>query len=135
MIPLALLSVVAIFQAATRSIALPLTLVYTASFLFAYHATSLDFTHSLLVNSILCVFVARLASDWYDGLMIGVYIAVQFVAIINYSCAAVFYAFLTQFYTQAITLYNSLNDMLVFANIFLLIGMSHGGSRVRNRAK
>lgn len=128
-----LLQVLAIFQAVLRSPKVFLTLIYTAFFFFAYLATNLDFTHSLLINSIFCLFLARYASKHIDTVLGGVFIAIQFIAVINYSCMALFYSFLTKFYTQAITLYNSLNDLLIILNIVVLIGMMNGGGGVYNR--
>lgn len=130
-----LLVILAVFQAAIRSSIFFLTLLHAAFFSFALYATYFDFTHSLLINSIFCLFLAQYCSKNYDTLLAGVYIGLQFIAVLNYFCMAVFYSFLTEFYTQAITLYNSLNDMLIILNIAVLVGMTDGGSWLRNYVK
>ena len=129
-----LLTPLAILQAVLRTSEYFLALIYTAFFFFAYLATSLDFTHSLLINSIFCLFLARYTSVYIDTVLGGVFIALQFIAVMNYACMAVFYSFLTKFYTQAITLYTSLNDLLIILNIAVLIGMTNGGRRLYSHA-
>lgn len=131
-IPL-LLIILAVFQAVIRSACLPLTLVYTAFFLLASVATQLDFTHSLLINAAFCLFLAQFCAKKYDTLLSGVYVGIQFIAVLNYFCMAIAFSFLTQFYTQAINLYNALNDILIILNIAALIGMTNGGSGLHNR--
>lgn len=126
-IPL-LLIILAAFQAALRSSVLPLTLIYAAFFSFALLATKLDFTHSLLINSIFCLFLAQYCAKKYDSVLSGGYIAVQFIAVVNYLCMGVAFAFFDKFYDSAITLYNSLNDTLIVFNFALLLGMSNGAS-------
>lgn len=127
-----LLIILAVIQAAIRSACLPLTLVYAAFFLLASVATQLDFTHSLLINAIFCLFLAQFCAKKYDTLLSGVYVGVQFIAVLNYFCMAISFSFLTQFYTQAINLYNALNDILIILNVAVLVGMTNGGSGVRN---
>lgn len=133
-IPLVLLCV-ALFQAAARSLCLPLTLLNAAFFSISIPVASLDFTHALLINSIFCLALAQFAAKRYDCMMSGFYIGLQFIAVVNYFMMLVFYSFLTEFYTQAITLYNSLNDVLIILNVAVLVGMTNGGSRLDNTAK
>lgn len=107
--------------------------MHAAFFSFATLATSLDFTHSLLINATFCLCLAQFCSKFYDSTLAGVYIGLQFIAILNYFCMAMAFTFLTKFYTQAITLYNSLNDVLIILDFAVLIGMTNGGSGLRNR--
>ena len=127
-----LLIILAVIQAAVRSKTFFLTLLYAAFFSFALYATDFDFTHSLLINAIFCLTLASFAAKYYDCLLSSVYVGLQFIAVLNYFCMAVAFGFLSEFYTQAINLYNALNDILIILNIAVLIGMTNGGSGVRN---
>lgn len=127
-----LLIVLAGFQAAVRSKSFFLTLLYAAFFSLALKAVQLDFTHSLLINSIFCLTLAKFAVRYYDCPLSFVYVGLQFIAILNYFCMAVAFGFLSEFYTQAINLYNALNYILIILNVAVLAGMTNGGSRFHN---
>lgn len=128
-----LLIILAAIQAAVRSACLPLTLVHAAFFSLSIPAASLDFSHSLLINSAFCLFLAQFCSKKYECLLSGVYVGLQFMAALTYFCMAVAFLYLTEFYTPAINLYNALNDILIILNVAVLIGMTNGGGGVRNR--